>query len=385
MLDYSHRFSLEIGEDGQAQNLLRDFLRDRQIALGGGWQVAIGWELAAQRIEVTAGVDAVGLEFVIQGIARHSISTSIHQDWEIAVVMLHVWDIVKDADAGNILKGFPIKGCNPLALGGLAIHILELEQSVSRAEFVNLAIGAGSDDCDLVGKSEIPEEVNPPFQGFIVGDQSPTFKGVEHLGRVEAEHGKITPVGHRYPVLFHAEDMGGIIEEFESVIIGDFLQLFMPARIAIDMHRHDGRGTRRDERLHFRGVQRKGVGFDVTKDRRAAIEMNRVGGRDEGERCGDDFARDPQGLHPQLQRNHPVGEKTHIFDAQVLRQRRFKLLVELAVIRQPLRLPDFLKIRNELFQWRERRRCDIDGLHWRRDSEDGGQRRVGQSTNSLRA
>src|ERR1035441_9986417 len=90
--------------------------------------------------------------------------------------------------------------------------------------------------------------------------------------------------------------------------------------------------------------------------------MDRMGGGHKGEGRGDDFARDTSVLYYRLKRNHTVGEETEMFDAQILSQSRFKLLVELTIVGQPFRLPYLFKIGDELLQRRKGRGCDIDGF-----------------------
>jgi len=137
----------------------------------------------------------------------------------------------------------------------------------------------------------------------------------------------------------------------------------MVTRVAIDMDRHDGGGARRDERLDLGRIEREGVWLNITKDRRAAMQLNRMGGRHKSKWRGDDLTRELQGLHSDLQRYHAIGEETHVLDTQILSQCRLELLVELAVIGQPLGFPYLLEVRDELDQGRQRGGGDEDGAH----------------------
>ena len=72
--------------------------------------------------------------------------------------------------------------------------------------------------------------------------------------------------------------------------------------------------------------------------------MDGVCSRDERERRCDDFARDAQRLHANLQSHHAVGEQRDVLHAKVFRQSGLKLAVELAVVGEPLVVPNLLKI-----------------------------------------
>ena len=72
--------------------------------------------------------------------------------------------------------------------------------------------------------------------------------------------------------------------------------------------------------------------------------------RHKGEGRGDDLARDAQRLHTNLQCYHAIGEKRYVLHPEVFSQFGFKLAVELAVVREPLVIPNLAQIGDELVQ-----------------------------------
>ena len=97
---------------------------------------------------------------------------------------------------------------------------------------------------------------------------------------------------------------------------------------AVAVHRHDRvvRGVMAasicaGSRLHVSGSMSTNTGV-------MAVPQQRMRGRDEGERGGDDLAGHAQRLQRRHQCDRAVGEQREVIDTEVARQRRLELLVE---------------------------------------------------------
>ena len=155
--------------------------------------------------------------------------------------------------------------------------------------------------------------------------------------------------------------MSRIIEQLEAIGVGNTFEFLHLAGIAIDMHGHNGRGTWSNKRFHLGRVKGKCIRLNVAEHWRAVVPVNCVCGGDKGEWRRYDFACYAQCLHPNLQGNHPIGEKRDILHSKVFRQFGLELAVEFAIVGEPFVVPYLFKIGNKLVQRGQRRRCDIDG------------------------
>ena len=93
--------------------------------------------------------------------------------------------------------------------------------------------------------------VEQRIQFLVLETDATTFDGVEYLGRMEAEHGCIAESRRAIAasVFVHAldaEGMGSIIDDLKPVTVSDLLDSINIAKIAVNMHRHDGAGARGD-------------------------------------------------------------------------------------------------------------------------------------------
>ena len=350
------------GEHRQAEDLLGDARGDGEIVRRGARKAAVGREVAAQRIEIPAGHDVVRFELVVQLVARHAVLLRVDADREVRVVVPDAGDVVQHRNAGDVLQRLAVILRDLLAFCDLAVHDLQLEQAVRGAEFVHLAVCAGRDDRDLVCKPEVLQEVDPFLQVLVVRDERAALERVEDLRRVEAQHGEVAPVADGHAVLAHAEHMRGIVEQLQTVRVGDLLQFLVVARVAVDVDRHQRGRLRRDQRFDLVRIHGVGVRFDVAEDRLAVVPVDRMRRGHERERRRDNFARDAERLKSDLQRDHPVGEQRDILDTEVLGEFRLELFVEFAAVREPFVVPYLPQIRDEIVQRRERRRGDVDGF-----------------------
>ena len=95
------------------------------------------------------------------------------------------------------------------------------------------------------------------------------------------------------PAILRAESFGGVFHHEDAVLSGDSHNRVHVARMAVEMHRHDGLCARRDFTLEVRWIKRPRIARHVGEHRLCA-EMDddiRAGG--EGEVRHDDFIARP--------------------------------------------------------------------------------------------
>ena len=94
--------------------------------------------------------------------------------------------------------------------------------------------------------------------GFSIrADDRTALKGVKHLGGMKAEHRQVAMAQDAAARVLHAKGVGSVVNDFEVVVVGNFLNGLHITRIAIAMHGHDGRGLRGDGSLDFCRVKVK--------------------------------------------------------------------------------------------------------------------------------
>lgn len=279
-------------------------------------------------------------KFLIQRITAQWVFRLDH-DREIRVIGCFLATALHTADAGHIFQCFAVSGVDGLALGQRVADVLQLQHTKSGVDFAHLAVDARSYHGDFVHKTEVFQMVDA-LLGFGVGtDDGTTFKGVEHLGGMKAQHRQVAVAQHTAASVLHAKGMGSVVNHLEVVVVGNFLDGLDIARVAIAVHRHDGRGLRGDGRFDLGRVEVERVRVDVGKHRFDAVPQQRMRGGDEGIRRGDDLASDTQSLQGSDQGNGAVGKQRQVLDAKVVAQRLLQLLVKRATIGQNFVSPDF--------------------------------------------
>ncbi len=165
--------------------------------------------------------------------------------------MANIGQVVEATDARDVPQGLAVANGDLVAFFDFAIDHFQLQQTVGCAEFVHLAIGAWCYNSGFACEAEVLEKVNALLHVLVVCDERASLEGVEDLGRVKGEHGEVAPVENGDTVLLYAEHMRGIVEELESVGVGNLLEFLDLAGISIDMDGHDGCRARRDKRFHL--------------------------------------------------------------------------------------------------------------------------------------
>jgi hypothetical protein len=109
---------------------------------------------------------------------------------------------------------------------------------------------------------------------------------------------------------------------------GNRVDLVHVGALAVQAHRHDGAGARRDRGLDTRGVDVAGVGLDVHPDRHAAQQDDGLRRGRERERRGDDLVArlQVQRHHRDQQRLGAAGHGDAMFRAGMRHERGLELL-----------------------------------------------------------
>ena len=324
----------------QANDFLCHAGGDGKVGWGCALEATVGGEGGDEGVEIAAAEDALFLEAEVEGIAGFAVFGFVHKDGEVGIVVGDAGDILHDAEAGCAAQG------GAVLLGHLAagfdsgIYIAQAEEAVGGADFVHLAVDTGSHHLGLAREAEVLEVVDALLHGCIVADEGAAFHGVVGLGGVEREGADIACLEDAFSIHAHAEGMGGIVDDFEAVFIGNGLNTLGIAGGAIDMHGHDGGGARGDGRLYLVGVEVARDGVDIHEDGFDTIPPDGVGGGHEAVGGGDDLACDAESLQSGDEWQGAIREEADVGHAEVVSQSFFQLLVVVAVVGNPLALPD---------------------------------------------
>ena len=206
-------------------------------------------------------------------------------------------------------------------------------------KLAHLGVAAGVEHRLLVLDAVVPLPFQPPVQLRVGGGHAASLHGVEHLGGMEGEHGRVPHPGGGYPVPADVKGVSRVVDQLQPVLFGHGGQGSVVAEVAVHMHRQDGAGARGNERLHLRGIHGVVVLPDVAEHRGQPGPDDGVSGGRKGEGRSDDLALQPQRLQKRLQRQMAVGEQRRVGHVQPLLQRRFQFFQFFAVIGQPMAVP----------------------------------------------
>ena len=120
-----------------------------------------------------------------------------------------------------------------------------------------------------------------------------------------------------------ADRLACILDHGQVVALGELEDRVHVDALPEDVHGHDRARPVGDRRLELRHVHVVGAGLDVDEDRRRTDVRDRLGGREEGERRGDDLVAlaDAHRRKDQEQRVGAVGTGHRVLGAAVVRHR----------------------------------------------------------------
>ena len=137
--------------------------------------------------------------------------------------------------------------------------------------------------------------------------------------------------------------MGGIVDDLEAVLVGNLLDNVGIDGLAVAVDGHDSGGLRGDGGLYLIWVETAGALLDIDEDGLDAVPPEGMGGGDEAIGGGDDLAGDAQGLQGCDQGKGAVGEQAELGYLEVVSEGSLQLLVEGAVVGDPLLVPYLLE------------------------------------------
>lgn len=340
---------------GQADDLLGDAVRHRQVLGPRGIEPTVSRERADERVEVPASEYIVVLQLLVEVVAGHAVLLRVHEDREVGIVVPYSGHVLEVGDALDVLQPLAVQLRDMPPRGNCVVHMPEIQQAYRRAYLIHLAVDAGSHYRRLVREAEVLEVVDALLGLLVVHDERAALHGVVHLGGVEAQRGHVARVEYRFPVNFNAERVRRVVYHLEPVLVGDLLNALHVAGLAVAVHRHDGRGLRRYGSLNLVGIHAAVRGVDVHEHGLYAVPPDRVGGGDEAERRGDDLAGYPERLQRGDERQGAVGEEADIRDLEVFAEGLLKFLVVVPVVGDPLARPDVPEVSVEFLKVRQKR------------------------------
>ena len=281
---------------GQTDDLLGDSVRNRQVLGSRGVEPPVGREGADERVEVPAAEDVVVLQLLVEAVAGHAVFLRIHEDREVGVVVLHARHVLEVGDSLDFLQTLAIQLRDMPPRGDCVVHVPEVDEPHGRADLVHLAVDAGGNHRGLSSEAEVLEVVDALLGLLVVHDERAALHCVVNLRGVEAQRGHVARVEYRFPIHLDAEGVRGVVDHFEPVLVRDLLDALHVARLAVAVHRHDGRGLRGDGGLYLVGVHAAVRRIDVHEHGLYAVPPDRVGRCHEAERRGDDLAGYPKRL-----------------------------------------------------------------------------------------
>ena len=341
---------------GQADDLLCNPVRHRQVLRPRGVEPPVGRERADKRVEVPAAEDVVVLQLLIEAVARHAVFLRVHEDREVGVVVPHTGHVLEVGDSLDVLQTLAVQLRDMPPRGDCVVHMPEVDKPHGRTYLVHLAVDSRGHDRRLVGETEVLEVVDALLGLLVVHDERAALHGVVHLRGVEAQRGHVASVEYRFSIHLDAEGVRGVVYHFEPVLIRDLLDALHVAGLAVAVNGHDGRGLRGDGGLDLVWVHAAVRRVDVHEHGLDAVPPDRVGGGDEAERRGDDLAGYPERLQRGDERQGAVGEEADIRDLEVFAEGLLKFPVVVPVVGDPLARPDVLEVPIELLKIRQKRR-----------------------------
>ncbi len=174
--------------------------------------------------------------------------------------------------------------------------MLQLQKPKGGIDFAHLAVDAGCHDGHLIHETEVLQMVDALLGFRIRTDDRAALKRVEDLGGVETDDRQIAMLEHAAIFGLHTERVRGVVDDLEVVVIGDLLDGFYIAGMAIAVHRHDRGRLRRDSRFDLLRIEIERVRIDIHEDRLDAVPEERVRGRCKRIGRRNHFAVDAQGL-----------------------------------------------------------------------------------------
>ena len=162
----------------------------------------------------------------------------------------------------------------------------------------------------------------------VVGDHHAAFAADQRPGLREIEYRGVAEGADQRSLVFGANCFGGVFEQDEPMLIGDFAQLRPLRRMAVGVARHDRARFVGDQRLDLSGRDDARPIVDVGEHRLGAGKRDRMHGFAEGMRRGDHFiARTDLIRGEREQQPHRAAWRSHgVFAPEIVGEGGFERL-----------------------------------------------------------
>lgn len=210
--------------------------------------------------------------------------------------MAHAWHVVEEGYAFHVAQGVAVFDGDLVSGFDCSVYLLQVEQTVSRAYFVHLAVDAGADDGCFVGEAEVLQIIYALLHALVVHHHRAAFNGVVDFRCVETERAKVAGIENALAVHLHAESMSGIINHLKAVLVGYLLYALRVARFAVNVYGHYGRSLGRDGGLYLIRVDVSRAWVNVYEHGLNAVPPKGMRGGYEAVRRGDYLACNAKSL-----------------------------------------------------------------------------------------
>lgn len=317
--------------------------------------VGVRREVGQEGIKVAAGEDvALFAEPRIDPLARGEI---FEQHGDVGSVQ----GMGKEMDVRTIGEGVCVGVVDDAAVGEEVVHFFEAQEAHEGLELVHFGVGADGGAFGFAVDGEIAEFEKLFLKRGVFEDQQTAFGGMEEFGRVEGKHGHVAGSGKRR----NAKGMGGVVDDFDAVLVGKALETGHIARIAVDVHRNDGTATRGDGAFGGFGREAQGIGVDVGEDGLGASADDGMSSGHEGKGRGDDLpVVDAKCSKSKFQGKRSIGKerKVCLRNSQTRGKSGMEASRQRTIVGEPLVGPDFGTTFLKVFQRRQIRPGDVDGM-----------------------
>ena len=330
-------------------------------AMWAAWFAAIAFKGVCERVKILAGDDVLLRQTVIDLVAGVFVAVEDHR--VVGVVEADARGDAVDAQAGDADKISVIALGDGSALVDLPVQVPQVADAHGGAELVHLGVAAHIGGRFRPVDAEVFQVAQPLQHLRAPHAHRPALDGVEDLGGVEGEHGRVPEIGGADAVFLHGEGVGRIVDDGQAVLFRKGADGVHVAEISVDVHRHNGDGFVGDERLDLCGVHGEALRVNVAEHRRAAAAHDGMGGGGEGEGRGDDLPMQIKGLDHIFQRQMAVGEERQILAAEKALKLCFQRPVLDAHVGQPVAVPELADLRAVFLKVRHGRAGHIDNCH----------------------
>ena len=174
-------------------------------------------------------------------------------------------------------------------------------------------------------------------------DERAAFYGIIYLCRMETERAHVARIKYRFSIFVYTEGVCRVINDLQTINVGDFLDALHITGGAINVHGHNRCRVGGDCRFNLFGIDVSGFFFYVNEHRFESVPPDGVGRSDKTIRRGNDFSGNFHRLQCCNERKSSVSKQADVLDAQIVCQGLLESLVVVAVVCEPLAFPDVLE------------------------------------------